>query len=384
MGYGQDLDPDKLEEIQKQTEAEAQIENEIKAKRDQVLSEIKSLKTNINQTSSQISRLSQQESEMSQELSQLEIQKSELEAIITKDKASMTRIMAALQRIENNPPPSFAVRPNDAADSVRAGLLMRNVNSQLGLRVTRLKTSLDELELLRADIANKKAAQNSNRQKLQAKQSILQNQVTEKNQLERSLTADYGEAQARRQALAAEAQNLQELINRLEYSSREVIPRIKPDPNAPKSEQPAISNRRETRPVNLSSDDIRFSRSKGNLFSPVTGTLVKGYSSAHPGITIETEGSTEVFAPAAGRIDFAGAFKNYGNVVIINAGDGYFILLTGLGQLHIQGGSDVSAGDSLALMPVNSASNEKLYIEVRKNGSTLDPVPWFGTTFAHR
>ena len=128
---------------------------------------------------------------------------------------------------------------------------------------------------------------------------------------------------------------------------------------------------------------MRFSASKGRLFSPVTGTLKKKYSTAHPGITVETAGNAEVFAPAAGRVDFAGAFKNYGNVVIINVSDGYFVLLTGLGQLHVQGNSEVSAGDSVALMPVNSSSNEKLYIEVRKNGSTRDPVPWFGTTFAH-
>ena len=66
----------------------------------------------------------------------------------------------------------------------------------------------------------------------------------------------------------------------------------------------------------------------------------------------------------------------------MNVDDGYFVLLTGLGELYVQNGTNVSAGEAVGLMPVNSQSDEKLYIEVRKNGSTADPLPWFGTAFA--
>lgn len=380
----QDIDPDTLEEIQNQTEAQKKIEADLKAKRDKVLSDVKSLTGDINQMATQLSSLSRQEAELSSELEQLIAQKQTIETSILADKSAMTQILAALQRIESNPPPALAVQPNDAADAARAGLLMSGLNKQLGERVDILRVSLEDLENFRVEIETKQSELDTTRQSVQSRQTSLRTRVTEKNQLERSLSADYGEAQAKREALAAEAQSLQELINRLEYSSRDIIPRIKPVPNAPSTQASSRAPLSQTtQPVTFDSGAVRFSASKGKLYSPVTGTLTKKYSSAHPGISIAAAASAEVFAPAAGRVDFAGAFKNYGNVVIINVGDGYFVLLTGLGQLHVQGDSEVSAGDSVALMPVNSSSNEKLYIEVRKNGSTTDPVPWFGTTFAH-
>ena len=378
-----DINPDTLEDIQNQTEAQKKIEADLKAQRDEVLSDVKTLTGDINQMSTQLSTLTRQETALSSELEQLMTQKQSVETDLLTDKAAMTQVLAALQRIESNPPPALAVQPNDASDAARVGLLMASLNTQLGERVKVLRISIDDLDRLRGEIETKQSELDATRQSVQSRQKNLRTRIAEKNKLERSLSADYGEAQAKREALAAEAQSLQELINRLEYSSRDIIPRIKPDPNAPATQANSRPPQNQTtQPVTFGAGAIRFSTSKGRLYSPVTGTLKKKYSAAHPGISVETAGNAEVFAPAAGRVDFAGAFKNYGNVVIINVSDGYFVLLTGLGQLHVQGNSNVSAGDSVALMPVNSSSREKLYIEVRKNGSTVDPIPWFGTTFA--
>ena len=94
-------------------------------------------------------------------------------------------------------------------------------------------------------------------------------------------------------------------------------------------------------------------------------------------MTLTTRPSTQVIAPFGGRIEFAGAFKNYDNVVILNVGQNYFMLLTGLGEIYVSSGEMVTSGEPLGLMPTGQ-KNAELYIELRKNGAPVNPKPWLG------
>jgi len=378
----QDVNLADVDRIKAEAEAQQKIEEELKAKRDKVNSEISALRKDLKSMSTKLTDLEAEHTGLENELAALEVEKQTIGTSITQNKATLTKLLAALQRVESNPPPALAARPDDAAAAARAGLLMAGISDQLAERVGQLRGNLVVLTELGVEIEQKQTALKSSQSKLSSQRGKIQTRVNDKNQLERSLSADFDTAQKRRLELAAEAQSLAELIERLEFSSRDIIPRLKPDPNAPEISSSTSAPSRATAPVTFEAGALRFSSAKGDLFSPVTGSLSKRYSSSHPGIAIKVKDGAQVHAPAAGRVEFAGPFKNFENVVILNVGDGYFILLTGLGQLHVQSDSAVTAGETVGLMPVNSASNEKLYIEVRKNGSTIDPIPWFGTSFA--
>ncbi len=378
----QDVDPSRLEDLKDKAAAEKSLEADIKVKKDKVKNEISVLSRDVRNMSSKLSNLETQQDKILSELEGLNQQRGIIADNIGERKKSVTQLLSALQRIESNPPPALAVSPNDAANASRAGILMAGLTDQLSGKVKTLQRQLEDLNTVEAEIETQQSKLAENKKSVSARKNQIESKVKEKNALERSLSADYAAAQSRRKALAAEAESLQDLIDQLERKSRDVVPRIKPDPNAP-DPQPEDSRENESsNPVTFAAGDLRFSASKGRLHTPVSGKLRKRYASSHPGITIDTKQGTQVWAPAAGRVEFAGAFKNYGQVAILNVGDGYYVLLTGLGRVLVQSDSDVSAGDPVGLMPVNSSSNEKLYIEVRKNGSTIDPVPWFGTTFA--
>jgi septal ring factor EnvC (AmiA/AmiB activator) len=99
-------------------------------------------------------------------------------------------------------------------------------------------------------------------------------------------------------------------------------------------------------------------------------------------MTVTASSKSQVVAPASARVEFAGDFKNYDKVVILNMDDGYFLLLTGLGETFPETGEIVSAGQPLGLMPFNPKNKTELYIELRKDGATINPKPWLGTAFA--
>lgn len=380
--YAQDVDPSRLEDLQSQSEAEKAREKNIKAEQSKVTKDIKALSVDVRKISSSLAGLQDKQIIILAELDELDQKKAATSAKIIERKESVTQLLAALQRIENNPPPALATSPGDAANASRAGILMKGLTAQFTDRVTELQVDLADFNVIQDKINVSKSELEKNRNVMTSRKSSLQKQVDQKNILERKLNADFAATQKRRLALAQEAQSLQELISRLESKTKDIVPRIKPDPDAVDSEPESNSRNTAPKPVTFTKGDLRFSTSKGKLHPPAIGKLSKRYSSSHPGMSIKLSGGGQIWAPASGRVEFAGPFKNYNQVVILNVGDGYYVLLTGLEQLLVQTDSKVSAGDPVGLMPVNSSSDEKLYIELRKNGSTINPAPWFGTTFA--
>jgi septal ring factor EnvC (AmiA/AmiB activator) len=94
------------------------------------------------------------------------------------------------------------------------------------------------------------------------------------------------------------------------------------------------------------------------------------------GIVIETRQAAQVTSPNDGWIMYAGEFRSYGQILIINAGGGYNILLAGLSQLDVQVGQFVLAGEPVGKMAANNKS-PGIYVEFRKDGQPINPDPWW-------
>jgi len=104
------------------------------------------------------------------------------------------------------------------------------------------------------------------------------------------------------------------------------------------------------------------------------------------GIIFSALPSAEVFAPYDGRVVYAGPFKGYATMALIEHGDGYHTLLTGLETVNIAEGDWVLQGELIGTLPerLRSGTSElaapELYVEIRKNGKPIDPTPWFASS----
>jgi len=94
------------------------------------------------------------------------------------------------------------------------------------------------------------------------------------------------------------------------------------------------------------------------------------------GISYKTSPSSEVFAPRAGKIVFAGTFKGLGKLLIIECSNEYHLLMAGMGRIDAKLGTLVSAGQHVATMDTKKNRDPTLYLELRRNGKTVDPSPW--------
>lgn len=308
----------------------------------------------------------------------------------------IVEVFAALQRMGRRPPPAVLVRPEDMLEAVRASIMLGAVLPELRAEAEVLASDLAELVRLKEAIATDRAtlnaelgALNTEQQRLTALMDARQGQMAE---VERSIGAERDKAAE----LARQAGTLKELIERMEA---EISGAQKAAEEARKA---AEAQEREAKerfaqaafrdPARLA-PKIPFSEAKGLLPKPVSGDVAldfgaaDGYGGTTRGISITTRPKAAVVSPADGWVAFAGPFRSYGRLLIINAGSGYYVLLAGMDQINVDVGQFVLAGEPVAtmgdapLMSLTGSAIEKnnpvLYVEFRKDGGSIDPGPWW-------
>jgi murein hydrolase activator len=305
-------------------------------------------------------------------------------------RAVITEILAALERIGRRPPPAIMTSPDDALLSVRTAMLLGAVLPEMRVEAEALAGDLVELARVRGDMAVERAALGRDVAAFSddQKRMTLLVQERQKKQAEAEKALD---AQRQRGAvLARQADNLKDLIAKLE---RDAAPRPGGDkvPATPdgKPNFAALKDPGRLAPA------IAFASAKGALPLPVNGVRIRDFGSSdglggsEKGLWIASRAGAQVTAPCDGWVVYAGPFRSYGQLLILNAGGGYHILLAGMERISVDPGQFVLTGEPVAVMgggPQSAAavatgsSQPVLYVEFRKDGTPVDPGPWWATT----
>ena len=124
-----------------------------------------------------------------------------------------------------------------------------------------------------------------------------------------------------------------------------------------------------------------FSRMQGRLKKPVSGTLAglfgqdRGDGEVWKGVFYQTTPST-VSSIAAGTVTYADELEGFGKVIVIDHGDGYISIYSGLSEIEVAKGYAVAAGNRLGISGTLPSGMEGLYLEVRYNGQAMNPLSW--------
>jgi septal ring factor EnvC (AmiA/AmiB activator) len=129
---------------------------------------------------------------------------------------------------------------------------------------------------------------------------------------------------------------------------------------------------------------------------PVNGVKIRNFGDtdsmggAEKGLAIAARPGAQVTAPCDGLVVYAGPFRSYGQLLILNAGGGYHVLLMGMERISVDPGQFVLTGEPVAAMGSGgliaaasatiTPSQPVLYIEFRKDGTPIDPGPWWATS----
>jgi len=139
---------------------------------------------------------------------------------------------------------------------------------------------------------------------------------------------------------------------------------------------------------------VAFADMRGHLRLPVNGTRIRefggsdGVGGTQKGLSIAARPGGEITAPCDGWVVYAGRFRSYGQLLILNAGGGYHVLLAGMERISVDLGQFVLTGEPVAVMgggsqasPTGTSGPKQpvLYVEFRKDGAPIDPSPWWAT-----
>jgi murein hydrolase activator len=308
-------------------------------------------------------------------------------------------VLAVLQRMGRSPPPAILVRPQDMTQAIRAAMLLGAVLPDLKAETVALAQDLDELAELRKSIAaeneslgQRAAGLATDKERLTALVAARQQSLTDAEQA-------LGSERDRAAELARQAVSLKELIARMES---EIGP-AKNAAAASRAADQAAAAEVQSRASALGAKDparlrpaVAFADVKGQVALPAAGAIVKGFGApdafggAEKGVSIATPVAATVASPIDGWIAFSGPYRTYGQLLIINAGAGYYMVLAGMDRINVGVGQFVLAGEPVASMGNGSARTAAaaaigaeqpiLYIELRKDGTAIDPGPWWAKT----
>ena len=315
----------------------------------------------------------------------LHLQEQGLRASLAERRGVLAEVLGALQRMGLNPPPAILVHPEDALSSVRSSILLAAVVPELRGETEVLIGDLRELSRLTSTIDSerqrlmKTAAEQAEEQE---KLSIL---LEEKRKLQAQSEEMLAAEQARAEELAAEATSLRELIDALEAEIKLAERRAEQE-NAVENEKNSARN------GSFLAGAVPFSAMQGQVSLPAAGRVVRrfgdddGAGGTLQGDMVATQSTAIVTSPMNGSVLYAGPFRSYGQLLILNAGDGYHVVLAGMGRISVSPGQSVLAGEPVGLMGdarVASAASgaegvdPELYVEFRKDGKPVDPAPWW-------
>jgi septal ring factor EnvC (AmiA/AmiB activator) len=302
-------------------------------------------------------------------------------------RAVIGEVLAALQRIGRRPPPALIASPEDALQSVRTAMVLGAVLPEMRHEVEALANDLSTLLAVRKKIDAERdqlktevAALDGERARMTALVEERQKQISDR---EKALDAE----RARAGNLARYVDNLKDLIAKLEQG---LDPAARDAREAARSDsRPALSAFRD--PGRLA-PAVAFASLRGQVPIPVNGVKMKDFGApdssggAEKGVSIATRAGAQVTAPADGWVVYAGPFRSYGQLLILNVGGGYHVLLAGMERISVDLGQFVLTGEPVAVMGNGShiaavlatgSSQPVLYVEFRKDGVPVDPGPWW-------
>ena len=349
-------------------------------------------------------------SETEAKLAKLTEQVNVIQSSITERKEAIVKMLSAMQRIGRTPPPALVTRRDDALAVVRSAMLLADVFPELKYQADNLSRELDSLVTIENGIRDQRDKEKSETDRLATERASLDRLLEEKKRATAQGEAELADIRRSAVEQAQAVTDLNELMENLDAQIAKVeiaqydaelaaerALRAREQQQAlaiPANESVIEIKPQSTRVAFASPDRLKpaqpFEAAKGSLRLPAQGRKVKRFGDAEPGgstlkgLSLQTRGAARITAPADGWVVYAGEFRSYGQLLIINTGGGYHVLLAGMSRIDVSLGQFVLAGEPIAVMG-NSAtpsqgrdgSRPVLYVEFRKDGRPIDPDPWW-------
>lgn len=290
-----------------------------------------------------------------------------LEDKLQEDYKSIGHLILAMNRLKDVPVEALVLTPGAPLETAQSGLVLKRIMNSLNVRSHQLKENIARQQVLSVSLKDDRAEVVASLDYLGRDRTQLSTLIRRKEALHKQSASDVRSKQAEIARISKDAKNVRDLMARLEQKRKANLAAAKEKKNLAQVLYDA--------PSKLLSGQSQL---------PISGIIRVGYGQKDhldadsKGLWIEGRQSSLVVAPMKGVVRFAGSFKSYGNIVIIEHAGNYHSLIAGLEKIDAAVGYEVAAGEPLGYLGVIvEGANPRLYFELRRHGKAVNPSQKF-------
>lgn len=372
--YAANTDNSKKQElaaIEEKVKAEKERQDNLRKEAEKLESGMKGLKTNLINATLTVQKQERALQGIQEQLDDLQTQKTTMEDGLDKQKLSLANLIVAMERIRRLPPETLIARPDAPLETAQAATIMGSVMPEINKRAEALKTKLETLSKIENDLNERKAELEDKTEKLKTDKEKMDALVAERAQTLKSTQSKVAAKDVEIASLTKEAKDFRDLIQKIERKKREEAKQAK--------KKRKIFNDEDFKEDKDSSPKGAFTTLAAGR-APVSGIVKTGYGdtddigATSKGLTYQSRAGSVVVAPLAGAVRYAGNFRNYGKIILIEHKNKFHSLIAGLGKLDTFVGQRVDAGEPIGTLPNDTG---RLYYELRYQGDPVNPSKKF-------
>lgn len=387
----------KLQDVERKIQSQQAESDRQKVRADKLKAELAAVNAELIAAANRAQNQEVQVIELEAELSRLEREAGQKSQQLRDRRKQFSGVVMALTRIARFPTEALIAQPMSPEDTVRSAILLRAAVPAIETRAEGLQVELKELAVARGQVQERRSELQGAVERLRAEEARIEAVRKQKAALRAEAISKSRAAQSKAQKLGREAKNLRDLMESLEIERKKAEAEAQKKREAERLAkanstlhvQPESAPDQQSQDVSGLSGIGSISNARGQLPFPVVGKLVGSYGQpmdgglTSKGLSLETRGGAQVISPFDGKVVFAGPFRGYGQLLIIDHGEGYHSLLAGLGRIDTTIDQAVLAGEPVAKMLEGVGSDPGgrpvLYVEFRRDNQPINPLPWLAS-----
>lgn len=376
---------DDLKKVEQEVLQQSLEHKKLQAQAIQINLELTNVSREMIKAAKQIQNNEEKLSQMEKQLKLLEKDLAEAQSGFSKEDDNLIKTLTALQSLALKPTESLLVQPLSPVDIIRSAMILRETVPYLEKNANRIREKLKDIASKKKRIEQQIVEISKQKKIMQAEHERMTSLVQKKNNLRNAVEIKSERTKKNMDKLASQAQDLRDLLGKIEKQrlekERKEAERRRKEEERRKLEEKQSDDLIKSEQAAITNIASGFAKAKGSLPIPARGEIITHYGEQKvkgvisKGITIATRSNAQVIAPFDGSVIFAGPFRGYGNMIIVEHSDGYLSLMSGLGNIDVELGQMLLAGEPIGQMP--KQSNAELYVEIRKNNQPINPTAWF-------
>jgi septal ring factor EnvC (AmiA/AmiB activator) len=398
LAYAAPVSADQVKNLERQAEERQQEHKKLQAEAMQLNLDLTKLNNQLVSAAKDIQKEETSATKAEEDLKKLQKDLDAAEKKFAAENQKLAEMLAALQNLALHPTHSMLVMPLTPVEVVRSAVLMRESVPYLDQHASQLKKDLEELEKKQQNVRRQIAKLDQQKADLTRRQKQLRSLVDQKTALRKKIEGESQKTKKEALKLAAQASDLRDLLEKAE-KEQELRRRKQEERRRAAQRREEASRQKQGQDQRVWNDEptqtgkaasvgvsggksVNFKAAYGKLTKPVSGSIMTAYGEElskgvnSKGLVIKTRAGAQVVAPYDGTVIFSGPFKGYGNLIIVEHGQGYVSLLAGMSSVETETGQMILTGEPVGVMPETPSA--KLYIEIRQNQRPINPAPWFG------